>query len=439
MFWTLNPLWLYVAIIGGLSVIIVHTVASRLSPKVEFSWIGYFVSGRTRAVFLLKVRDYLILFLRTLLVFLFLLLPSKPFLYKGKPPKEIWIKDIPLSEVQEVIKKWGEFAEIRFSPSTNTKGKVALVGSWNVYPNADYEVWSGNQGLDVIDVSLTSKELKLRIRNESSDRYVPIKVSGKSFSFADRIFLRKDSVVDYSVLGEFEGEVIIEIGNMKFYDYAIKVESKGKVFGRGLDREIIETALKITNSNIIVGVDTFINVPGSLSFVRECENLKDLNIRLREDVVKFVFSDSGCVFLDGEPILYDRSGKVVGVKHRDLYILGFSPGYTGWGFTPEFLRFISLFSKDVWKIYAKIGDSVELFNSYEIKGKTSVCCPDVFIPREPGIYKAYKDGEIKGIIVVNERTGIKIPEPPKPLDNWIKLGIVGILLLEIFLIFYAKL
>ncbi len=439
MFWTLNPQWLYIAVIGGLTVIIVHTVASRLAPKVEFSWVGYFTSGKTRAVFFLKLRDYLILFLRTLLVFLFLLLPSKPFLYKGKPPKEIWIKDVSLSDVQEVIKRWGEFAEIRFSPSTNTKGKVALIGSWNIYPNTDYEVWSGNQGLDIIDVYLSPKELKLRIRNKSSDRYIPIKVSGKSFSLADKIFLRRDSTVDYSVLGEFEGEVIIEIGDIKFYDYAVKGEAKGEVLGRGLDREILETAMKITNSNITVGVDTFINIPGSILFIRKCGKLKDLKLRFREDLVKFIFSDSGCVFLDGEPILYDKSGKIVGVKYRNLYIFGFSPSYTGWGFTPEFLRFISLFSKDVWKIYAKIGDSVELFNSYEIKGKTSVCCPDVFVPREAGIYKAYKDGELKGIIVVNEREGISIPEPPKPLNNWIKFIIIGILLFEMLLVFYAKL
>ncbi len=428
MFWTLNPLWLYLGLLSVLGVIILHTVANRLAPRVLFPWVGFFEKGLSRSSFLLRLRDYLLVVIRSLIVFLLFLIPAKPFLYHGKPPKEIWIKDVPPEKVAEILKSWGNFAEIRFSPNEKPKGKVALVGNWNETPK-EYEIWEDRLNWKVLDLDVGSEDIKISLH---SQKFVKLKVriSSENFSLSDEIEFEGEKV--YTAKGKFQGEVLIEIGNRRFYDYVLERENSGEVYGRGMDREVIYSALMVTGSNLRVGIDTFF--PGlDMVFIRKCEILKDWGISYKRDIVEFIFSDSGCIFYNGRRILYDKRGRLVGVEFGNLKIFGFSPSYTGWGFTPHFLRLLSVHSKDVWKVYLKVGDSVNLGDNYEIRGRTTICCPSTFKSQGPGIYKVYKGGKLVGIIVSNADYEVKVPNPPKPLENAIKILLVFLILFELLL------
>ncbi len=428
MIWTLNPLWLYVALVGAFLVVLIHTVASRFAPKVVFSWVGFFTSEATRTSFLLRVRDYLVLLVRTLIIFLLFLLLSKPFLYKGKPPREIWVKDVSVEDVRKILKDWGEFAVIRFSPSRNPRGKVALVGSWNEVPPVEYEVWSESFGWEVLTLRVDRSRLAMKIKNTGKKTNIKIRIKSAKLSLSDNITLPPETTVEYSVSGDFEKETIIEVGPLRIYEYVAGEKHKGRVAGKGMDREVVEAALDVSGSEVSVGIDT---LKGKVLFVRRCKILENLGLKYRTGTVRFALSDTGCIFSMGEPILYDKNGNLVGVKFKDRYIFGFSPAYTGFGFTPEFLRLISIFSEKLWKLYASVGDSVRFGESVRIKGKTSLCCPRVFVPRVAGIYKIYKNESLVGVVVVNERVKVKIPPPPKPLNTYIRLLILTLLLLEI--------
>ncbi len=434
MFWTLNPIWFYVGIGGVLAVIFIHTVANRLAPKIQFSWVGFFDTGITRASFLLKVRDYLVLLLRCLTVLLLFLILAKPFLYNGKPPREIWVKDIPFDKVAEIYKKWGKFSEIRFSPSQKPKGKVALVGVWNEVPPVEYEVWSSEGSWKILSVDASSDRINIVIKTGNLPVKLKIHMQSPKTTLSDEIEIPKDTVFIYSASGNFMGDVIINIGYLTLYDYVLEKAEGGRVYGRGMDGEVIYYALKTTKANLKVGVDTVFKGL-DIVFTKECKILDGLGLNYERGLVEFLFPDSGCVFRTGKPLLYDKRGNLVGVEYKGLKVFGFSPAYTGWGFTPEFLRFLSVFSRNIWKVYAFVGDSVKLGDNYTIKGKTSICCPDVFRGELPGIYRVYKGNDLKGIIVVNEKVGLRIPEPPKPLNNHIKIALILAVLLEMLLTF----
>jgi hypothetical protein len=429
MFWTLNPTWFYLAISGVFVVIILHTVANRFAPKVLFPWVGFFNLGLSRSSLFLRLRDYLVVIIRSLIVFSLFLILAKPFLYKGKPPKEIWIKDVPPEKTAEILGSWGKFAEIRFSPSEKPKGKVALVGNWDIIPNAEYEIWGERESWKVLEIEAGTDEIKISLYSEKPVK-LKIRVISKETSISDEIEFEGEKL--YTLRGKFSGEVLITLGGRKFYDYVLEGGKGGEVFGKGTDREVIINALKVTGADLRVGIDTVF--PGlDMVFVRKCEILKGLGINYRREMVEFIFSDSGCVFQGGKPLLYDERGNLVGVEFENLKLFGFSPSYTGFGFTPRFLRLLSLSSKEVWKVYLNVGDKVDLGENYEIRGKTTLCCPSVFKAESPGIYKAYKGDKLAGVIVSNLNYEIRVPEPPKPLENFVKIFLIFLLLLEVIL------
>ena len=429
MFWTLNPIWFYFALLSVLFVIILHTVANRFAPKVPFPWVGFFNLGLSRSSMLLKIRDYLVVIIRSLIAFFLFLILAKPIFYEGKPPKEIWIKDVSPEKVAEILKTWGNFAEIRFSPSEKPKGKVALVGTWNELPSGEYEVWGEKEVWKVLDFEVGSEDLRISLYSEKPVK-LKVKVISNGFSISDNLEIDGEKI--YTLRGKFSEEVLIRIGDRTFYDYVLEGGEGGQVFGRGVDREVVYNALKVTGANLKVGIDTiFPNL--DMVFVRRCDLLKDLGISYRKEIVEFVFADSGCALYGGKKILYDRRGNPVGVEFGNLKIFGFSPSYTGWGFTPQFLRMISLHSKQVWKVYLRVGDSLNFGENYEIRGKTSVCCPSTFKAENPGIYKAYKGGKLAGIIVSNANYELKIPKPPKPLEGTLRIFLIFLLILEVIL------
>jgi hypothetical protein len=62
-----------------------------------------------------------------------------------------------------------------------------------------------------------------------------------------------------------------------------------------------------------------------------------------------------------------------------------------------------------------------------------LCCTSVFKAESPCIYKEYKGDKIAGVIVSNLNYEIRVPEPPKPLENLVKIFLIFLLLLEVIL------
>ncbi len=434
--WSVNPLWMYVAVAGFVATVLIHTIASRLAPKVEFSWVGMLKGGRISGVLSVRIRDLLVILIRSLLVGLLFAYLAKPFIYRGRPPAEIWVKGVPLSVVKDIRRKWGDFAEIRFSYNPNPKGRVALVGQWEGLPSGEYEFWTLSSDWEVLDISVSDESFEVEIANSGEDRWFGVEVrSGGKTVLKDSFFIRGGETSRYTATLNLKGEITVSVENRTFYDYVLRERGETEVFAKGLEREIWDALAKTLGVDLTVGVDTLLKEEGSLSFVRDCEKLEGEGLEVERDVVEFVFEDSGCVFLSGTPVLLDGKGKPVGVKHTGGFVFGFSPVRTGWAFTPDFLKFIASFSKKRVKVYASVGDTVKFPEPTEISGKTKLCCPTEFVPKVPGVYALKRGGEDVGVLVVNPRYDVKIPEPPKPLWNYVLPIFLLLLTLEGLLLF----
>lgn len=431
---------MYAALGGFLFTVVLHTVASRLAPKVPFSWVGMLTAGRVSGAILLRIRDILVVLLRSLLVFLVLLYPARPFLYRGKPPSEIWIKDVPPSTVRRIRETWGEFATVRFTPNPSPKGKVAIVGAWRNVPATEYEIWSPSSDWEVSDLSVSKEGVRLAIMNTGKGRWFHIMVEnlGK-IVLLDSFYVNSGSKGEYSATLTLSGPVRIELEGRTLYDYAHETVGRGRVVATGLEREVWEAALSSLNLEASVGVDTVLEEEGSLNFLTDCGRLKAEGLEVRPTIVEFAFRDSGCVFLSGKPVLLDVRGQVVGVEYGGRYLFGFHPARTGWAFTPDFLKFVPLLSRSFFKLYAAVGDTLRFPEPVEIRGGTRLCCTETFVPKAAGVYEVYKDGRPIGVIVANLRTAVDIPPPPKPLWPYILYAFLTVLLLEMLLTFSSAL
>ncbi len=440
MFWTVNPLWLYAAGLGFLTTVVIHTVASRFAPKSPFSWVDMLTVGRVSGVFLLRLRDVVVVLLRATMVFLILLYPARPFLYRGKPPAEIWIKDVPSSTVKLIREKWGEFVRLRFSPNPSPKGKVALVGSWSEVPSTDYEVWSPAAGWEVKDYEVSPDGLRIVILNPGKGRWFHVSVSsGGKVVLKDSIFVPSGGTETYSAALSLSGPVRLTVEGKVLYDYVSRHEGKGKVVATGIEREVWEAAISTLGLDVVVGIDTILREEGSLNFLTDCDRLEGEGLKVRPTVVEFVLRDSGCAFLSGVPVLLDRRGQVVGVKRDGRYYFGFYPTLTGWALTPDFLKFVPLLSRSFFKVYAEVGDTVRLPGPMEIRGRTRMCCPERFVPKVAGVYELYRDGRPVGVVVANLRTSLSIPPPPRPLWPYILHVFLIVLAAEMLITFLPTL
>jgi hypothetical protein len=365
-----------------------------------------------------------------------LLYPAKPFLYRGKPPAEIWVKDVPSATVRAIKETWGKFAGIRFTSNPSPKGKVALVGSWSEIPSTEYEVWSPSFGWEVKDFDVSSEGLRLTISNPGKGKWFHIRVEQRERTLLiDSIYVDDRSTGTYSATLPLSGAVKMTVEGRPLYDYAIKTLGKGKVVAVGLEREVWEAAISTLGIDVVVAVDTLLNGDGTLNFLTDCKRLEMEGLEVKPALVEFVLRDSGCAFLSGKPILLDRKGQVVGVEHGGRYYFGFHPATTGWAFSPEFLEFVPLFSRSVFKTYVEVGDTVKLPEPMEIRGITRMCCPDRFVPKVAGIYELYKDGRMVGVVVANLRTAVNVPPPPKAIWPYILYALLTFLILEVLLTF----
>ena len=436
MFWTVNPGWFYAALGGFLATVILHTVASRFAPRVPFSWIGMLTAGRVSGVLLLRIRDIIVVLLRSLLIFLILLYPAKPFLYNGKPPAEIWVKDVPSSTIRTIKETWGKFARVRFTPNPEPKGKVALVGAWSEVPSVEYEIWSPSFGWEIKDFNVSPEGIRVSIMNPGKGRWFHIRVEAQGrVVLIDSLYVEEGSNRTYSATLPLSGPVKMEVEGRTLYDYALKSHGRGRVVATGLDREVWEAAISTLGLDVVVGVDTVLSEEGSLNFLTDCERLKEEGLNVAPAVVEFIFRDSGCVFLSGKPILLDRKGQVVGVEYGGKFYFGFHPAATGWAFTPEFLEFVPIFSRSVFKTYTEVGDTVRFPEPVEIRGITRVCCPEEFVPKVAGVYEIYRDGRMVGVVVANLRTSVSIPPAPKALWPYLIYAFLIILALEMAITF----
>jgi len=421
---------------GGIFTVVLHTVASRLAPKVRFSWVDILKSGRTGGFLLLRLRDILVVLLRALMVFVVLLYPARPFLYRGKPPAEIWVKDVPPNLLREIRERWGEFARIRFSPTDAPSGKVALVGAWSALPSTEYEIWSMASDWEIRDFEATPEGLKLKILNTGKDRWFKILLQGDDgVLLSDSLFVPSGQERTYEVAIPLKGEVSLRIDGRVLHDYILEGKGGGLVVAKGLEREVWEALLKTLGLDLKVGVDTILKEAGSLNFTTDCGLLSESGLKAQPAEVVFVLKDSGCVILSERPVLLDAEGKVVGAYHDGRYFFGFHPTGTGWAFTPDFLRFIPLLSESASKIYVGVGDTVRFAEPVEIRGPTRMCCPETFVPSAPGIYRIYRDGNLRAIVVANVRTSVKIPDPPKPLWPYLLFIFLSLLAFEMLLVF----
>ncbi len=436
MLWTVNPLWLYAAGLGFLTTVIIHTVASRFAPRVPFSWVGMLTAGRVSGSFFLRLRDVLVVLLRASMVLLILLYPARPFLYRGRPPSEIWIKDVPSSTIKEIRERWGEFARLRFSPNPSPKGKVALVGSWSEVPSTDYEVWSPSAGWKVEDYEVSPGGVRISILNPGKGRWFHVSVSsGDKVILKDSLFVPSGNTETYSATLSLSGPVRLEVEGRVLYDYVSPRRGRGKVVATGIEREVWEAAISTLGLDVVVGVDTLLREEGSLNFLTDCGRLKEEGLEVRPTVVEFVLRDSGCTFLSGTPVLLDRRGQVVGVKDNGRYYFGFYPALTGWAFTPDFLKLVPLLSRSFFKLYTEVGDTVRLPGPVEIRGRTRMCCPESFVPRVAGVYSLYRDGRPIGVVVANLRTNVSVPPPPRPLWPYLLYAFLLLLSVEMLITF----
>lgn len=427
---------MYAAIAGFIGTVVIHTVASRFAPKVPFSWVDMLTVGRVSGAFLLRLRDVVVVILRATLVLLILLYPARPFLYRGRPPSEIWIKDVPSSTVKLIKERWGRFARLRFSPNPSPKGKVALVGSWEETPGTDYEVWSPSADWRIEDYWVSTNGLRLVILNPGDGRWFRISViSGGEVVLKDSLFVPSGKTGTYSATLTLSGPVKLEVGGRVLYDYVSPSKGEGKVVAGGLEREVWNSAIATLGLDVAVGVDTVLREEGSLNFLPDCHRLEEEGLRVRPTVVEFVFPDSGCAFLSGEPVLLDRRGQVVGVESNGRYYFGFYPTLTGWAFTPDFLKFLPLLSRSFFKVYTEVGDTVKLPGPMEIRGKTRMCCPETFVPKVAGVYELYRNGRPVGVVIANLRTTLSVPPPPRPLWPYILYAFLLVLSAEVLITF----
>jgi len=418
--------------------VLLHTVANRLAPKVVFPWIGMLQKGKSAGVLWVRLRDLLVVLLRSLMVFFILLYPAKPFLYRGKPPAEIWIKDVPPRIIRKIKDEWGNFARIRFKPSENPKGKVALVGPWETVPNSEYEVWSASSDWEIRDLRVWKDGLELKVYNGGEDKWFKITVEGEGgILLSDSFRVAAGEIGFYSATLPLSGQVTITLNGYRFYDYVLQTSGEGRVFAKGLEREIWEALFKATDVTLTVGVDTVINTSKALIFSRRCSLFERLGLKVRPSTVRFLFSDSGCIFLSGKPVLLDEDSKVVGVLYGDRYYFGFHPTSTGWAFTPRFLQFVSLLSETPAKIYASVGDTLKFPTVVNVEGPVVRCCVSNFVLTRPGIYRIKEGGREKGIIVVNSSLGVKIPDPPFPLWRSLIFIFLIALSLEMLITFWG--